>query len=248
MNIDQIYRWLFFGALAILIGALAYTLIKKIVPGGLLRAQSAAYVLPQLPYAYNALEPYIDAQTMELHHSKHHQKYVDDLNAALKDYPQLRHKPLEELLKNLDSVPEAIRATVRNNGGGHYNHSFFWLVMAPKAGGEPVGKVKELINRDFGSFAKFKEQFNTAACTRFGSGWAWLSINKDGKLVVTSTPNQDAPLVDRLTPLLGLDVWEHAYYLKYNNRRPDYIDAWWNVVNWKQVEDNYQKATTVQAQ
>ncbi len=246
MNMDQIYRWLFFGALALLVGALAYTLIKKVAPNGFLSTQSALYTLPQLPYAYNALEPYIDAQTMELHHSKHHQKYIDELNTALKEYPDLQKKSLEELLRNLESVPEAIRATVRNNGGGHYNHSFFWLIMAPKAGGAPVGKVKELIERDFGSFDKFKEQFNQAARTRFGSGWAWLSLNKDGKLVVTSTQNQDTPLADKLIPLLGLDVWEHAYYLKYNNRRPDYINAWWNVVNWKQVEDNYQKAVQPQ--
>lgn len=243
MDTNQTYRILTYAGLAILVGAILYTLVTRVPTVGTFFGQGRVYTLPQLPYAYNALEPHIDAHTMELHHSKHQQHYIDELNAALKNHPQLQEKPLEELLKHLDQVPESIRNTVRNNGGGHFNHSFFWLVMAPQAGGEPTGKLREHINRDFGSFNKFKELFANVAKSRFGSGWAWLSIDKDGKLVVHSTANQDTPLAEGLTPLLGLDVWEHAYYLKYNNRRSDYIDAWWNVVNWKQVEDNYEKMT-----
>jgi superoxide dismutase, Fe-Mn family len=242
MNTPQLYRWLTYAGLIILAGAVTYTLVKRVPQLGTFFGQGKLYTLPALPYAYNALEPYIDGQTMELHHDKHHQKYVDDLNAALKGHPQLQEKSLEELLAHLDQVPESIRTAVRNSGGGHYNHSFFWLVMSPQGGGAPTGKISELISRDFGNFEKFKEQFNAAARSRFGSGWAWLSLDKNGKLVVHSTPNQDTPLAEGLIPLLGLDVWEHAYYLKYQNRRPDYIDAWWHVVNWKQVEDNYEKA------
>lgn len=200
------------------------------------------YTLPKLPYGYAALEPYIDKQTMEIHHTKHHQKYVDELNAALKDFPEVRKIALEDLLKNLDAVPDKIRTAVRNNGGGHYNHSFFWLIMGPHAGGEPTGKVKVLIDKNFGNFKQFKEQFTAAAKKVFGSGWAWLSLDKDGKAVITSTANQESPLSLGLIPLMCLDVWEHAYYLKYQNKRPDYIDAWWNVVNWDQVQRNLEKA------
>ncbi len=200
------------------------------------------FVLPALPYVFNALEPHIDALTMEIHHDKHHQKYVDELNAALKDYPELHKKTLEELLTHLDQLPETIRTAVRNNGGGHYNHSFFWKIMAPNAGGEPTGQLSELINKHFKDFKSFREQFNAAAKKVFGSGWAWLTIDKDGALTVSTTANQDSPISEGLSPLLGLDVWEHAYYLKYQNRRPEYIDAWWNVVNWKAVEENLTKA------
>lgn len=195
-----------------------------------------AHTLPPLPYAYDALEPHIDARTMEIHHSKHHQTYIDKLNAALSKYPELADKPVEDLLKDLNAVPEDIRTAVRNHGGGHYNHSMFWKIMAPNAGGQPSGKLAEMITAKFGSFDKFKEEFNTAAANRFGSGWAWLSIDKTGALTVTSSANQDCPLSDGLKPILCLDVWEHAYYLNYQNRRPDYVGAWWNVVNWPEVE------------
>jgi Fe-Mn family superoxide dismutase len=194
------------------------------------------FTLPDLPYGYDALEPYIDAQTMELHHSKHHQAYVDKTNGAIKD-TEFADKPLEELLQNLDSLPQDIRTTVQNNGGGHYNHSFFWGVMAPNSGGKPGGDIADLINSSFGSFDGFKEQFAAAAVGRFGSGWAWLIKDGDG-LKITSTQNQDSPIIDGIKPLLGLDVWEHAYYLKYQNRRPEYIEAWWNVVNWQKVAEN----------
>jgi len=203
-----------------------------------------AHTLPALPYDFAALEPHIDAKTMEIHHGKHHQAYVTNLNTALDKAPELKDKPLEELLKNLSSVPESIRTAVRNNGGGHWNHSLFWVLMAPKAGGEPSGALAKAIGDAFGDFAKFKEQFAAAGTGRFGSGWAWLL--KDGaKLSITSTPNQDNPLMEGKRPgdvLLGLDVWEHAYYLKYQNRRPDYIAAWWNVVNWAEVAKRFGKA------
>lgn len=195
-----------------------------------------AHTLPALPYAYDALEPHIDARTMEIHHTKHHQTYIDKLNAALSKYPELADKPVEDLLKDLNSVPEDIRTAVRNHGGGHYNHSMFWKIMAPNAGGQPSGKIAEMITAKFGSFDKFKEEFNAAAANRFGSGWAWLSVDKTGGLVVTSSANQDCPLSDGLKPILCLDVWEHAYYLNYQNRRPDYVGAWWNVVNWTNVQ------------
>lgn len=200
------------------------------------------FTLPPLPYKYDALEPHIDTLTMELHHNKHHQKYVDELNAALEKHPELRGLTIEHLLTHLDTIPEAIRTAVRNNGGGHYNHSFFWKIMAPGAGGEPTGKVAELIVKHFKDFAGFKEQFGAAAKKVFGSGWAWLTIGKDGAVAITTTANQDSPISQGLTPLLGLDVWEHAYYLKYHNKRPEYIDAWWNVVNWKAVEEHLAKA------
>jgi Fe-Mn family superoxide dismutase len=195
-----------------------------------------AHTLQPLPYAYDALEPHIDARTMEIHYSKHHQTYVDKLNAALSKYPELADKPVEELLKDLNAVPEDIRTAVRNHGGGHYNHSMFWKIMAPNAGGQPSGKLAEMITSKFGSFDKFKEEFNAAAANRFGSGWAWLSVDKNGTLTVTSSANQDCPISDGLKPILCLDVWEHAYYLNYQNRRPDYVGAWWNVVNWTNVQ------------
>ena len=200
-----------------------------------------SYTLPDLPYAYDALEPYIDEETMHLHHDKHHNTYVTNLNAAIEKHPELGEKSVEELLADFDSVPEDIKTAVRNNGGGHANHSFFWEILAPNAGGEPTGAIKEAIEETFGSFADFKEEFKTAATGRFGSGWAWLVI-KDGKLAITSTANQDSPLMDGQTPVLGLDVWEHAYYLKYKNVRPDYINAFWSVVNWVKVNDFYAKA------
>ncbi|MBO6417091.1 superoxide dismutase [Enterococcus gallinarum] len=200
-----------------------------------------SYTLPDLPYAYDALEPYIDEETMHLHHDKHHNTYVTNLNAAIEKHPELGEKSVEELLADFDSVPEDIKTAVRNNGGGHANHSFFWEILAPNAGGEPTGAIKEAIEETFGSFDDFKEEFKTAATGRFGSGWAWLVI-KDGKLAITSTANQDSPLMDGQTPVLGLDVWEHAYYLKYKNVRPDYINAFWSVVNWDKVNDFYAKA------
>ncbi|HSW73790.1 MAG TPA: superoxide dismutase [Candidatus Limnocylindria bacterium] len=199
------------------------------------------YSLPSLPYAYGALEPYIDAQTMEIHHTKHHQAYIDNLNKALASYPEWQNKPVEQLLLHLSQLPEAIQTAVRNNGGGHFNHSLFWKMMKPHAGGTPQGPVGQEITKVFGSFAAAQEQFTTAAKTVFGSGWAWLCVDKDGKLVIRTTPNQDNPIAQGLQPILGLDVWEHAYYLKYQNRRPDYITAWWHVINWEDVEENYRK-------
>lgn len=197
------------------------------------------YKLPPLPYAYDALEPYIDKETMMIHYTKHHQAYVNNLNAALEKHPELAQTNLKAMLSNLDRVPEDIRTAVRNNGGGDYNHSLFWLLMKKDGGGEPKGTVADAITKTFGSFAAFQEQFNTAAKTVFGSGWAWLSIDKDGKLLVSTTPNQNTPLSQGMQPIFGLDVWEHAYYLKYQNRRPDYISAWWHVINWETVEENY---------
>ncbi|HWE38104.1 MAG TPA: superoxide dismutase [Isosphaeraceae bacterium] len=195
----------------------------------------AEFTLPPLPYPTNALEPSIGAKTMEIHHGKHHQAYVTNLNNALKDHPDLRSKSLEDLLKNINAVPESIRTAVRNNGGGHANHSLFWTIMKPGGGGEPTGDLAARIQADLGGFAAFKDAFNKAATTRFGSGWAWLVVGKDGKLAVTSTPNQDNPIMDGVTPIFGLDVWEHAYYLDYQNRRPDYVAAWWNTIHWDEV-------------
>mgnify|MGYP001007210813 FL=1 len=201
-----------------------------------------AHTLPELPYAHNALEPHIDQQTMEIHHGRHHNAYVTNLNAAIAGKADLESQSIEDLCKNINSVPEDIRAAVRNNGGGHYNHSLFWTVMGPNAGGAPTGALAEAINAAFGSFNAFKEAFAKAGATRFGSGWAWL-VAKDGKVAVTSTPNQDNPLMDGSgTPLLGCDVWEHAYYLKYQNKRPDYIAAWWNTVNWDAVAARFAAA------
>lgn len=196
------------------------------------------YTVPDLPYAYDALEPYIDVETMHLHHDKHHNAYVTNLNAAIEKYPELGEKSIEALVADLANVPAEIQGAVRNNGGGHANHSFFWEIMAPNAGGEPVGEIKAAIETTFGSFADFKAAFAAAAATRFGSGWAWLVV-ADGKLEVISTANQDSPLTEGKTPVLGLDVWEHAYYLKYKNVRPDYISAFWNVVNWQEVNKRY---------
>jgi Fe-Mn family superoxide dismutase len=202
------------------------------------------HTLPLLPYAFDALEPHIDAQTMQIHHDKHHQAYVSNLNAALDKHPELYEKNLEELLRGITSVPEDIRTAVRHNGGGHHNHSLFWTIMAPAGkggGGEPSGALADAIKKAFGDFARFKEQLSTAATTRFGSGWGWLAV-ADGKIEVYSTANQDSPLMERKVPILGLDVWEHAYYLKYQNRRADYVAAWWNVVNWPEVANRYQAA------
>ena len=197
------------------------------------------YELAPLPYDYNALEPYIDAATMQIHHDLHHQAYVDKLNKALVGHPNLQDKPIEELLKDLALVPEEIRTAVQNHGGGHYNHSLFWTMMKKGGGGEPQGEVGAAIQGDFGSFAEFKEQFSEAAATVFGSGWAWLVKDSGGKLLIVKTANQDSPISKGQIPLLGLDVWEHAYYLKYQNRRPEYIEAWWNVINWEQVSKNF---------
>jgi superoxide dismutase, Fe-Mn family len=204
-----------------------------------------AYELPKLPYDYNALEPHIDARTMEIHYTKHHQAYVTNVNNAIKGKPDLEKKSVEDLIRDLKSVPEDIRTAVRNNGGGHANHSFFWKIMGPKAGGEPKSKLADDIKSTFGSFKDFQEKFSAAGASRFGSGWAWLVKNPSGKLEIASTANQDSPLMGKAiagaegTPILGIDVWEHAYYLNYQNRRPDYIKAWWNVVNWDAVAKNY---------
>lgn len=198
-----------------------------------------AHELPPLPYPYDALEPHIDARTMEIHHTKHHQTYVNNLNAALEKHPELQKKSVEDLLKDLNAIPEAIRAAVRNNGGGHANHTMFWHLMSPRGGGEPKGELANIINSTFGSASKFKDEFTKAVLGRFGSGWAWLNLDKGGKALISSTPNQDNPISEGLKPILGLDVWEHAYYLKYQNRRADYIAAWWNIVNWEQVAKNY---------
>jgi Fe-Mn family superoxide dismutase len=204
------------------------------------------YELPKLPYAYDALEPYIDGRTMEIHYAKHHQAYVNKLNEALEKHPEIADKPLDELLTNLDAVPEDIRTAVRNHGGGHWNHSFFWTVMGAQGadvGKEPKDKIADEIVATFGDATKFREEFTKAAVGVFGSGWAWLVIGTDGKLAVTSTLNQDSPLTKHQKPLLCLDVWEHAYYLKYQNKRPDYIDAWWNVVNWNAVNEKFESAS-----
>lgn len=200
-----------------------------------------AYELPPLPYDYSALEPYIDVQTMQLHHDKHHGTYVTNLNNALKDQGQFASLSLEELMRRINEVPESVRTTVRNNGGGHINHSMFWQIMKPNGGGEPTGAIASAIQSAFGSFDAFKTAFNDAGAKRFGSGWAWLVLDRSGKLQVTSTANQDSPFMDGLYPVMGNDVWEHAYYLKYQNRRPDYLNAWWNVVNWDEISRRYEQ-------
>lgn len=200
-----------------------------------------AFELPQLPYAYDALEPNIDKETMNIHHTKHHNTYVTNLNNALEGNEELLSKTVEEVISNLDAVPESARTAVRNNGGGHANHSLFWQLLSPNGGGEPSGELADALNSKFGSFENFKEEFAKAATTRFGSGWAWLAVN-NGELELTSTPNQDSPLMEGKTPILGLDVWEHAYYLKYQNRRPEYINSFWNVVNWDEVAKRYNEA------
>jgi len=200
-----------------------------------------AHEVPALPYSFDALEPHIDARTMEIHHDKHHAAYVTNLNKALEGHADLQKKSVEDLLRDIKKVPEDIRTAVQNNGGGHANHTFFWTIMSPDGGGEPGGDLKKAIDKTFGDFSSFRAQVADAAVKRFGSGWAWLSAGKDG-LKVHSTANQDSPLMDGRTPILGLDVWEHAYYLKYQNKRPDYIAAWWNVVNWDEVAKRYAKA------
>lgn len=201
-----------------------------------------AFQLPALPYPEDALEPHVDARTMNIHHSKHHAAYTNNLNNAIAG-TNLENKSIAEILSNLDAVPENIRTAVRNNGGGYANHNLFWNIMGPNKGGAPSGALAEAIDTTFGNFEAFKDTFGKAAATRFGSGWAWLYVDQDGKLAISSTPNQDTPLMEGNTPILGLDVWEHAYYLNYQNRRPDYITAWWNVVNWDAVAANYAAAT-----
>ena len=201
-----------------------------------------AFEVPPLPYEYDALEPYIDTSTMHLHHDKHHAAYVNNLNAALKDQAQFASMDVDELMHHINDVPENVRTTVRNNGGGHSNHSMFWQIMGPNAGGAPTGDLASAINSAFGSFDAFKAAFNDAGTKRFGSGWAWLILDQSGKLQVISTANQDSPLMDGNYPIMGNDVWEHAYYLKYQNRRADYLSAWWNVVNWKEIAERYEKA------
>ncbi len=198
-----------------------------------------AFELPPLPYAYNALEPYIDEQTMRLHHDKHHAAYVNNLNAALEKHPELQSCSLEDLMTKINQVPEDIRTAVRNNGGGDINHTMFWQIMAPQAGGEPTGSLADALSKTFGNFAKFKEELNKAGMGRFGSGWAWLVLDH-GKLSVISTANQDSPLMEGKQPVMGVDVWEHAYYLKYQNRRNEYLAAWWNVVNWPEIQKRYE--------
>jgi Fe-Mn family superoxide dismutase len=220
----------------LLTGPLAETALTLKRRGGYM------HTLPELPYAHDALEPHIDTQTMQIHHGKHHAAYVANLNAALEGHADLQSKSLEDLIGHLDALPEGIRTAVRNNGGGHANHSLFWSVMAPAGGGTPSGDLAAAIDRDFGSFSAFQEAFAKAAATRFGSGWAWL-VADGGKLSITSTPNQDTPLMEGKTPILGLDVWEHAYYLHYQNRRPDYVKAWWNVVDWNAVAERFQAAS-----
>ncbi len=195
-----------------------------------------AHSLPELNYDYNSLEPNIDAKTMEIHHTKHHQTYITNLNNALEQYPEFFDKSLEDLLINLDDIPESIRGAVRNHGGGHHNHSLFWKIIGPNCGGEPSSSLLERINKDFGSYEAFKTDFTEKSTKQFGSGWGWLCEDKGGNLVTTSTPNQDSPLLSGLKPILGIDVWEHAYYLNYQNRRPDYIASFWNIINWNEVE------------
>ena len=200
------------------------------------------FELPPLPFAYNALEPYIDAKTMEIHHSKHHAAYINNLNNALKDFPEFSSKPVEELLTTLNSLPETIKTAVRNNAGGHYNHSFFWNILGANANEALAPTLGSAIVAKFGTLDTFKEQFAKSALGRFGSGWAWLVVDSMGNLLISSTPNQDSPISEGMTPILGLDVWEHAYYLLYQNKRADYINAWWNVVNWTQAENNFTHA------
>jgi len=201
-----------------------------------------SYTVPPLPYAFDALEPHIDARTMEIHHDKHHAAYVNNLNNALKDHPELAAKPVNELIADLSLIPENIRTAVRNNGGGHSNHTFFWEIMGPGKGGAPVGTLADAITKTFGGFEEFKAKFEAGGVGRFGSGFVWLIVNKQGALEIVSLPNQDSPIMDGNKPVLANDVWEHAYYLHYQNRRPDYLKAWWNVVNWDHAEQNYQTA------
>ncbi len=196
--------------------------------------------MPQLPYSYNALEPHIDARTMEVHHDKHHASYFEKVTSAIENYPDLKEKDIKEILSNLDSVPQEIRTAVKNHGGGHAHHTFFWNILNPDGGGEPSGDLAEALSQTYTDFNNFKKQFTDQAKSLFGSGWTWLVINSEGELDIVNTPNQDSPYSNNLKPIIGLDVWEHAYYLKYQNRRPDYIDAWWNVVNWPEAERLYE--------
>jgi Fe-Mn family superoxide dismutase len=204
---------------------------------------SQPFMLPPLPYAYNALEPHIDAETMKFHHDKHHATYVKNLNEAVNKYPELKNRSVEDLVKNFDSLPKDVSTKIRNNGGGHLNHTMFWEIMGPNGGGEPKGAIAQAINKNFGSFSAFQKEFNDAGKNRFGSGWAWLVMDKNKQLKVISTANQDSPLMEDLFPIMGNDVWEHAYYLKYRNKRDEYLKQWWNVVNWDEVDKRYQKAT-----
>jgi len=201
------------------------------------------FTLPDLPYDFNALEPYIDARTMEIHHGKHHQAYIDNLNKALEKAPALKGKTIEQIVSDLNSAPAEVRLAIRNHGGGHYNHSLFWKAMSSGGGGRPTGDLLDKIDSSFGSFEAFKEKFSQAAIARFGSGWGWLSVDGKGGLVAHSTPNQDSPLMEGLKPILGVDVWEHAYYLLYQNRRPEYVQNFWNVINWEQVDKNLKAAS-----
>ena len=205
-----------------------------------------AFEVPPLPYDYNALEPYIDEETMHLHHDKHHQAYVNNLNAAIEKHPELGNRSAEDLVQNLSSVPEDIRTAVQNNGGGHVNHSMFWRIMQPNGGGAPTGEIGNAINQRFGSFENLQQQFNDAGAKRFGSGWVWLVVTPGGDLDIVTTPNQNNPLTEGNYPVLGNDVWEHAYYLKYQNRRPEYLSNWWNVVNWDEVNNRYAQARSGQ--
>lgn len=220
----------------------SFPITAELLLGNKQKESGETFKLPPLPYDYNALEPHIDAATMQFHHDKHHAGYVKNLNEAVNKYPQLKSKSAEELISDLNSVPEDIRTTVRNNGGGHVNHTMYWKIMSPNGGGEPTGAIATAIRETFGSFDAFKQQFNDAGNKRFGSGWAWLVRTKDGKLQITSTPNQDSPIKEGNYPILGNDVWEHAYYLKYQNKRADYLTAWWNVVNWNEVNKRFEQA------
>jgi superoxide dismutase, Fe-Mn family len=228
-------RRAFLSFLGIGAGALAYTSFSGKLAWAADPPPTGPFSVPPLPYAFNALEPHIDAQTMQIHHDKHHGAYVNNLNAAVAKYPELQGKSAEAMIRDLNSVPEAVRTTIRNNAGGDVNHTMFWEIMGPNAGGEPKGAIAKVITDTFGSFDAFKTQFNEAGSKRFGSGWVWLVRNKEGKFQVMSTPNQDSPLMEGHFPIMGNDVWEHAYYLKYQNRRPEYLTAWWNVVNWDAV-------------
>lgn len=247
MNTKIMFGIFTVAAAALCIAGYLYMMKKNTIHEGFsMKTESnGAYVLPPLPYAYNALEPYIDAQTMEIHYTKHHQAYINKLNEALAKHPELQKVPLHELLQTLEKVPADIRTAVRNQGGGTINHAFFWHCMRPNARKEPSEKLMNALVENFGSFDAFKKKFTDAAVSVFGSGWAWLVVEKNNKLQVIALPNQDSPLSQGFVPLLGLDVWEHAYYLKYQNRRPEYIDGWWNVVNWDFVEQNYKAANGI---
>jgi superoxide dismutase, Fe-Mn family len=238
----DVFKTLFAGAALLGLSSIAPRAVYAAGEGGPAAAQP--FALPKLPYAYDALEPHIDAQTMEIHHTKHHQAYINAANKALADHSELKAYSAEELIQHLDRAPETLRATLRNQLGGHVNHSLFWTLLAPKGGGRPSGDLAKAIDGAFASYDKFAEEFAKAAMGRFGSGWAWLVLTK-GKLEITSTANQDSPLMDGKVPILGLDVWEHAYYLKYQNRRAEYVKAFWNVVNWEQAEQNFTKARAV---